>query len=342
MFSEAQAGLDGFNFEGGNAGIAGDDFIKPVGNAPAGTGMDAAKELKAQSPTANSEFDTPENDIPKEEEEEEKEEWHEHEEVSLPIPIKIKKAVVGNCQATFKFRYFGKLGKLEEDHDMEIVVTKVELLDCKFDDESKRIFCDLSFGSSVWSAKTKTKDASENVTWDYKTEEYGDHDSTLDETPDGEKKPFNHQMRFQAPFGACSTENLLVVCMVEHEDIPNALFGSGHSKLVNLEHCAEFKTKDGKHVEEVLPDGESPRPSPRPVPTGKLHHNMMILNSALRVIGKTMAYADDKSNQSSRTSLKSGTVDKDKSIKSGVTDTTAKSQHSAYGNKENILKENDV
>ena len=32
--------------------------------------------------------------------------------------------------------------------------------------------------------------------------------------------------------------------------------------------------------------------SPRPVPTGKLHRNMHILNSIVRTIGKTAAYMD--------------------------------------------------
>ena len=32
--------------------------------------------------------------------------------------------------------------------------------------------------------------------------------------------------------------------------------------------------------------------SPRPVPTGRLHHNMHVLNSIVRMIGKTASYID--------------------------------------------------
>ena len=39
--------------------------------------------------------------------------------------------------------------------------------------------------------------------------------------------------------------------------------------------------------------------SPRPVPTGKMHRNMHILNSIVRTIGKTAAYIDvDEANES--------------------------------------------
>ena len=49
-------------------------------------------------------------------------------------------------------------------------------------------------------------------------------------------------------------------------------------------------------LEEDLPPLESADAeiSPRPLPTGKLHRNMHILNSIVRVIGKTSAYMDEQ------------------------------------------------
>ena len=216
---------------------------------------------------------------------------------------------------------------------MEIIVSKVKIVDANYPEGASKIFCDLSFAEDLWSAKTKSKDVASEVLWDYNTEEYGDKDSTLDETDNGEKKQFNHQMRFKGQFGAISTENLLVVCMIENADTPNALMGSGHGKLVNLDECSNFKDEKGNHKPELPVDGSSPEPSPRPVPTGKLHHNMMILNSALKLIGKTMAYVDLDENRS--------IAEVSQSAKSGKSQSTT---HSAYSNnkpKEKIMHEGD-
>jgi hypothetical protein len=256
---------------------------------PVGNGADAAKELKQSSDTA------PENDVPVEL----KEEWHEHDEVVLSVPLRLKKKNVGQAGVSFKFRYFGRLGDLSEGHDIEIIITKIHLKEASLPEGAINLFCDLSFGEDVWTAKTKSKPVTpDGVLWDYNTEEYGDKQSTLDEDADGKRLPFNHQMRFKGHFGAISSENFLVVGMVANEDTPNVLMGSGHCKWTNLEECAEYMDEEGNHKPAVIPDDEaSPKPSPRPVPTGKLQHNMHILNSALKVIGKTMAYADLEENR---------------------------------------------
>ena len=100
--------------------------------------------------------------------------------------------------------------------------------------------------------------------------------------------------------------------MYENIDEPNELVGSGHVKLIDLDEVKKERKKINKqgksdgtynaddHDHEKHPDDpafkDSPRPSPRPIPTGKLEHNMRILNGALKMIGKVMAYADEEEN----------------------------------------------
>ena len=310
MLSEATDTKMPFNMNFDDAD--GDNFLPPMINMPAGGGMEAAKELSSSqkslhsNPELSPEMKT-DDDIP----EDQRESWHEHMEVVLPIDLKLKKKPVGKCEVTFKFRYYGKLGQLAEDHEMEVIITGINVSNytgapnhpmyskTALEDKPLNIFCDLSFGDDTWSAKSKAKSANgQKIIWDYNTEEYGDGGtSALDEVT-GETLPFNHQTRFTAPFGVISTENLLIVCMISMEDEPNILFGSGHAKLTELDDC-----KSAIDVLDISKDalgsspGSSPGNSPRPVPTGKLHHNMAILNGALKMIGKVMAYADLEDNK---------------------------------------------
>ena len=337
MLSES-ADQGGFNFDGGSYDFEGDDFIKSLESMPAGGGLEAAQSLKNKDP--NPETVAPEEEEvkpeaspvdeyepepqPETEKDKEKEEWHEHEEVTIPMPLKSKKQNVGQCELTFKFRYFGVLGAIMPEQEMEIIVTKINLLSYTMDDSTanKKLFCDVSFGDNVFTAQTKPKDVTgEAIIWDYNNEDYGHDQSTLDETDEnGIKLPFNHQTRFKASFSTVSSENFLIVCMIENTEEANILLGSGHCKMTHLDAAQEAAVENPDPSgadEEKHDEDEEGKPISRPVPTGKLKHNMAILNSAIRTIGKVMAYADDNAYDSGGGDGSSKSKTGGSSVKSG-------------------------
>ena len=66
-----------------------------------------------------------------------------------------------------------------------------------------------------------------------------------------------------------------------------------------MEHAKEALAKiaaaepDNPFLTDATKPNDGSEPSPRPVPTGKLEHNMRVMNSVVRMIGKTVAYMDE-------------------------------------------------
>ena len=207
--------------------------------------------------------------------------YFEHDEVILPIKLlSNNKEVLGICDVGFKFKYAASIeAPLKAENEVELIITKLTVKEYQHDPEKemKQFFLDLTFVDD-FKAKTEPKDATDPpVNWD-----------TSNDTT----------MSFITTFGKASTENMLVVAMIYDEDKPNVLFASGHDKLISIEEAKTVDAEDHEH--EDVPaentdgsnDPDESQPSPRPVPTGKLHRNMAVLNAALGIVGKVASYMD--------------------------------------------------
>ena len=132
------------------------------------------------------------------------------------------------------------------------------------------------------------------------------------------------RMSWTSKFGDISTEYIFVA--VNEQKQPGAAIsvsGNGRKKFVQAEGAKEKQKQAEAEGLEPHPEADmtttveedhaaegalaptlgaesaDAQISPRPVPTGKLHRNMHILNSIVRTIGKTAAYMDvDDANES--------------------------------------------
>lgn len=130
-------------------------------------------------------------------------------------------------------------------------------------------------------------------------------------TPESPEELLRKQMSWTTQFSNVSSEYIFVRVFrapaADSNEKPSddeLLLSSGRSKFIHSDGAEESRRQaeeDGlePHPDADLTPDEPEHPhavegdlSPRPVPTGRLHHNMHVLNSIVRMIGKTASYID--------------------------------------------------